>query len=398
MADELISVPEAKKIVLECVSVLSPVPYSLMEAAGLTLAENIYAPVSIPNFAQSSMDGYALLFDDLQKNESLLLKGEMAAGSKQQLMLAPQAVARVFTGAPLPTGADTVVMQEKVTVRDGRLYVNDARLEKGMNVRLPGSEISQGELAATKDSSLSASAIGFLAGMGITGVSVYPRPAITIIVTGNELVAPGTPLSMGQVYESNSYSLRAALKQMQIHQVQVAQVEDNLQALMNRLQLALQESDVVFLTGGVSVGEYDFVAAAARNSGVETIFHKIRQRPGKPLFFGRKECKLVFGLPGNPASVMTCFYEYVEPALRKMCKQKTGIQEIKVPLSASFNKPAGLTHFLKGWYDGEKVKPLNAQESFRLSSFARANCLIRFDEAMTQYNEGEMVEIHLLPS
>jgi len=160
---------------------------------------------------------------------------------------------------------------------------------------------------------------------------------------------------------------------------------------------ALQQSEIVFLTGGVSVGDYDFVAAAAAENGVEKIFHKIKQRPGKPFYFGKKESKLVFGLPGNPASVLTCFYEHVEPALKKIAGQKTALQVMQVPLAEPFKKAAGLTHFLKGFYDGKIVAALSAQESYRLSSFANANCLIKIDEEVTVCEKNEFVEIHLLP-
>ena len=169
--------------------------------------------------------------------------------------------------------------------------------------------------------------------------------------------------------------MQAALKQLHIQEVRIYKAEDELAKVKEVLKAALQQSDIIFLTGGVSVGDYDFVAAAAAENGIEKIFHKIRQRPGKPFYFGKKDNKLVFGLPGNPASVLTCFYEYVEPALKKIIKQQSGVQVMKAPLATAFKKAAGLTHFLKGYYDGKTVKPLHAQESYRLSSFANANCL-----------------------
>jgi molybdopterin molybdotransferase len=288
-------------------------------------------------------------------------------------------------------------MQEKTKVENDALLIQDDTLRPGTNVRLKGSEINKGDLAVSKDSLLMPAAIGFLAGIGVTEILVYPNPSISIIVTGNELIKPGQSLQKGQVYESNSYSLQAALKQLHIQNVKVYRVEDELEKVKHVMKDALQETEIVFLTGGVSVGEYDFVAAAAEENGIEKVFHKIKQRPGKPLFFGKKENKLIFGLPGNPASVLTCFYEYVEPALRKMTKQKTGIQVTKASLSMPFKKATGLTHFLKGFYDGNTVTPLHAQESYRLSSFAHANCLIKIEEDVTHCDKGELVEIHLLP-
>jgi len=270
-------------------------------------------------------------------------------------------------------------------------------MQLGLNVRTKGSEIKVGDLAVAKDSLLMPAAIGFLAGIGVTEVLVYPNPSVSIIVTGNELQTPGQALQPGQVYESNSYSLQAALKQLHITEVKLYHAEDTLAKVSQVLCDALQKNDVIFLTGGVSVGDYDFVAAAAKENGIEKIFHKIKQKPGKPFYFGKKESKLVFGLPGNPASVLTCFYEYVEPALRQMMKQKTGLKIMKVPLAEPFKKAAGLTHFLKGFYDGKTATPLHAQESYRLSSFANANCLIKIDEAATVCEKGAIVEIHLLP-
>jgi molybdopterin molybdotransferase len=154
---------------------------------------------------------------------------------------------------------------------------------------------------------------------------------------------------------------------------------------------------MVLLTGGISVGDYDFVLQAATECGVEKLFHKIKQRPGKPLYFGKKENKLVFGLPGNPSSVLTCFYQYVIPALEKLSKRKIGLQTLQAPLERSFKKAAGLTYFLKGFYNGKTAVPLDAQESFRLSSFAKANCLIQVDEDTTTLSEGELVDVYLLP-
>jgi molybdopterin molybdotransferase len=270
-------------------------------------------------------------------------------------------------------------------------------MQQGVNVRLKGSEIKAGDLAVAKESLLMPAAIGFLAGIGMTEVLVYPYPVVSIIVTGNELLTPGQPLKPGQVYESNSFSLQAALRQLDITDVKIYKAEDTLETVKRVLNDALQNSHVVFLTGGVSVGDYDFVAAAAKENGIEKIFHKIKQKPGKPFYFGKKEKKLVFGLPGNPASVLTCFYEYVEPALKQMVKQKTGLKMMKVPLAEPFKKAAGLTHFLKGFFDGKTATALHAQESYRLSSFANANCLVKIEEEVTACEKGELVEIHLLP-
>ena len=204
-------------------------------------------------------------------------------------------------------------------------------------------------------------------------------------------------MDYGQVYESNSFTLTSALHHLHIGEIKVYYADDNLEILTAVLQKALEQSDLVLLTGGISAGDYDFVLQAATNCGVTKLFHKIKQRPGKPLYFGKKESKLVFGLPGNPSSVLTCFYQYVVPALEKLSKRKIGLQILQVPLERSFRKTVGLTHFLKGFYNGKTVAPLDAQESYRLSSFAKANCLIQVDEDTTTLKEGELVDVYLLP-
>ena len=397
MTITLINVTEAKKIILENVSSLEPVSLTLQDAAGLILAEDMYATTDIPAFPQSSMDGYAFSFSGWKQNKKLKIEGEVAAGSKETFTLAPGNAVRIFTGAAVPAGADTVIMQEKVKTQNGELIIEDENLQLGNSVRLKGSEIKTGALALEKESLLSPAAIGFLAGIGITDVKVFPNPSISIIITGNELQQPGQPLQHGQVYESNSFALKAVLKQLHINNIQILYATDKPEIVTNTLQKALQQSDVVLLTGGISVGDYDFVLQAATKCGVEKLFHKIKQRPGKPLYFGKKENKLVFGLPGNPSSVLTCFYQYVLTALEKLSKRKIGLQTLQAPLAKAFQKNIGLTHFLKGFYDGKTAMPLDAQESYRLSSFAKANCFIQIGENITSLKEGELVDVYLFP-
>jgi len=393
----MISVSEAKKIIDQNVSCLQPVTLPLQESAGLILAEDVYASMDIPAFPQSSMDGYAFSFEGWKKHRKLIIAGEVAAGSNETFTLEPKNTVRIFTGAAVPAGADTVIMQEKVRIENGELKIEDDALQQGTSVRPQGSEIKAGELALGKQSILSPAAIGFLAGIGITEVKVYPNPSITIIITGNELQRPGEPLQHGQVYESNSFALKAVLQQLHIENIQTLYATDEPDIVTGALKKGLQQSDMVLLTGGISVGDYDFVLQAATECGVEKLFHKVKQRPGKPLYFGKKGNKLVFGLPGNPSSVLTCFYQYVIPALEKLSKRKIGLQAIKIPLAKAFQKNTGLTHFLKGFYNGKTVAPLDAQESYRLSSFAKANCFIQVDEEITSLKEGELVDVYLMP-
>jgi len=396
--NNMISVGDAKKIITGNIKPLSPVNFALEKAGGKILAEDIYSFIDIPAYAQSSMDGYAISFDGWQQYKKLKIEGESAAGNSSATRLVPAMAMRIFTGAPVPDGADTVVMQEKVKTENGHLLIDDNKLEAGNNVRPAGSEIKKGALGLAKDSMLTPAAIGFLAGIGATSVSAYPLPSVSIIVTGNELQQPGKPLTYGQVYESNSFTLRAALRQLGIGDITVYYADDQLQSVIDSLNRSLMQSDLTLLTGGISVGDYDFVLKATEACEVNQLFHKIKQRPGKPLYFGKKENKIVFGLPGNPSSVLTCFYEYVLAAISILSKKDVRLKTLNVPLTKPIQKNTNLTHFLKGFYDGSSATALEAQESYKMNSFAKANCLIQVNEERTECKEGESVDIHLLPA
>jgi molybdopterin molybdotransferase len=392
----MVSVAEARKIIAESIMKLPPVKTNLRDAAGQLLATDVYASADIPAFPQSSMDGYAFSFDGWKQHQRLKLAGEVPAGDTVDKTLEEGKAIRIFTGAAVPSGADTVIMQEKVRLEKDELIPEDSNLKPGANVRPKGSEIQAGELALTAGVLLTPAAIGFLAGIGITEVTIFPHPAVTVIITGRELQQPELPLQHGQVYESNSFALKAALEQLHMSNVQVVYADDDLSVLTGILATALQQSDIVLLTGGISAGDYDFVLQAAEACGVTKKFHKVKQRPGKPFYFGMKAQKPVFGLPGNPSSVLTCFYEYVIPALYRMSNREKSLQARKAVLAKAIQKMPGLTHFMKGYYDGQTVMPLNAQESYRMSSFAKANCLVIVEEDITNCKEGEEIEIHLL--
>lgn len=391
----MISVNEAKDIITESVKRLPSQRLPLTRALGLVLGEDVYALTDIPNFRQSSMDGYAIRFEP--GRTVFTLAGEMAAGSTAALDIGPAEAVRIFTGAPLPAGADTVVMQEKVSLEGNRVIVVDDGMQAFQHVREKGAEIKRGALAMQAGTLLSPAAIGFLAGIGVPELQVIPAPKVSIILTGNELQEPGKPLAFGQVYEANSVMLSAALRQLGVEDVSVLRAVDDLKVLQDVLSQALLEADLVLLTGGVSVGDYDFVVAAAKNCGIKQAFHKIRQKPGKPLFFGSKYQKIVFGLPGNPSSVLSCFYQYVLPAVGRMMGKNLRLQVTQGILTHDYAKVSGLTHFLKASFNNGNVTPLHAQESFRLHSFAEADCLIVLDEAKGNYRAGEQVEVHLLP-
>ena len=395
MNNHLIDVGEAKKRIEEQAFCLSSVKLSLPDAAGKITAKNIFSQADFPSFPQSGMDGYAFAYESLGK--PILVVGEQQAGSVSLDSILSGTAIRIFTGAAVPNGADTVVIQERCKIEDGFLIIEDEKLVKGSNVRPAGSEIKENTLAIAAGSKLSPASIGFLASMGWSEIEVIPSPRISIIITGNELLPITAPSEYGKVYESNAHSLLALFKQLNIDGVKVYHAKDEVEMITDQLQQALNASDLVLMTGGVSVGDYDFTVKVSEICGIEKVFHKIRQKPGKPLFFGKKDKVLFFGLPGNPASVLTCFYEYVLPALEKLTARQLSLQKVQAIFDDSYQKPAGITHFLKGMFEGEKVKLLPAQESYKLNSFAFSNCLIMVPEAVTQIAVGEKVEIHLLP-
>jgi molybdopterin molybdotransferase len=390
-----ISAEEAKNIIAKNVATLKPVVLALQEAAGKILAKDIYAPINIPAFAQSGMDGYAIAYASVGKQ--MAIAGEQAAGANLHAEVSIGTAVRIFTGAVVPKGADTVVMQEKVKVVDGFLQIEDSNLKQGDNVRLAGTEIAKGALALSAGTRLTPAAIGFVAGMGVHEVEVFSNPSVSIIVTGNELQEPGTTPEFGKVYESNSFALIAALKQLHIDNIAVYKCVDDISALTNVLNEAITKSNIVLMTGGVSVGDYDFTVKVSENCGVKKVFHKIKQKPGKPIFFGKKENVLFFGLPGNPASVLTCFYEYVLLALEKLTTQKLVLETKQISIAVDYKKPTGITHFLKGIFDGAQVHLPQGQESYKLNSFAKANCLVMIPESVAEVAAGDKVDIHLLP-
>ncbi len=393
-SNELVSVEQARTIIAASLIRVKPVAKDLSHSTGLAIAENIFSPLDIPAFDQSSMDGYAVYAEDIKK--PLIVQGVITAGHGQPEILQKNHAMRIFTGAPLPAGSDTIVMQEKVIVHASGIQISDPDIEKGTHVRKRGSELKKGELVIKKGTVITAPVAGLLASLGMRTVQVFPRLTIRIIATGNELQVPGRPLQAGQTYESNTSFLLAALKPFSDNTGTVLYIEDSLQYIQDALSSAMAESDLVILTGGVSVGDYDFVRQAADRCGIYCKFHRVKQKPGKPLYFGTKESTIVFGLPGNPASVVSCFYEYVLPAIRSMMHLPKE-ELITAILKDDFKKVKGLTQFLKAYFANGEVEILEAQESYRLRSFSSANCLVELDENRLEYDKGEMVTVRLLP-
>lgn len=390
----MISVTEARKLISEnCFAAKSEI-ISLADANGSILAETVFADIDTPPFDQSAMDGYAFSFDSRNEINEFKITGEVQAGDYSNTTLNQNEAVRIFTGAAVPSGADTVVMQEKVLVNDDSIIIQDDQIKKGSNVRLKGSQTKKGEVALYEGQLLTPAGIAFLSGMGICKVKVYLKPTVSIIVTGKELTSAGDEISEGKIYESNSIGLTAALQWINIKPVSVEVAEDDIEKIQTAVSRQLK-SDIVILTGGVSVGDYDMVPAALEKCGVEKIFHKVKQKPGKPFYFGKDTQTLIFALPGNPAAVMSCFYEYIVPAISNYTKLNY-LKKLQLPLANEFRKKPGLTYFLKGKTVGEYVTILKNQESYLLNSFALADCLIELEEECEDFFAGDLVNVIMI--
>ncbi|WP_017730924.1 molybdopterin molybdotransferase MoeA [Nafulsella turpanensis] len=393
----MIPVDEAKKLLSKHIPAPCPVVLPLEEAVNHVLASDIEAPMEVPSFDNSAMDGYAFAFADFQTEKPLKISYTIQAGDTRLPVLKRGEAARIFTGAPIPEGADSVVMQEKTEVNNQLLQVLDNGLKKGGNVRRKGTQTAMGEKVLKAGTRLKAGMIGLLASLGLKEVSVYTAPKIAVIVSGKELVKPGNPLQPGQIYESNSFALQAALAEMGIKSPLLSSIDDEAEETFNAIAQYLEKCELLLITGGISVGDYDYVHQALERAGVEKIFYKVKQKPGKPLYCGRKRNTLVFGLPGNPGAVLSCFYQYVKPAIRQMKGMKNTFEaEGLLKLSANVQKRQGLTHFMKGKMEGEEVTVLQGQESYKLNAFAESDCLVELEEGKEHFAKGEMVKVYPL--
>jgi molybdopterin molybdotransferase len=386
----MIEVKEALEIVAANSSVLSTQKISVHKALGYILAETIYSPISMPPFRQSAMDGYAFIHS---RRHQFDVVGISQAGDHANIKLKETQAVRIFTGAYVPNDADTVVMQEHVMVNGDSILI--AKMpEPFANVRSKGEQINAEDVVFEANTLITPAAIGFLACLGITEITVYKKPKVAILVTGNELVKPGKKLSKGKIYESNSVMLQAALQTIGVNKIKVHTVKDNLKATKKALKSILEKNDIVLISGGISVGDYDFVKEALLKNGVEELFYKINQKPGKPMFFGSKKDTLVFALPGNPASSLTNFYIYVYPAFKnRMGFSNTHLPKIVRKLDNDIVNNTGKTLFLKALYNETSVEILDGQSSAMLNSFAVANGLVIVPQDVENIKKGESVTI-----
>ncbi|WP_047418314.1 gephyrin-like molybdotransferase Glp [Cellulophaga sp. Hel_I_12] len=368
---------------------------SLSDALDYVLAADVISLIDMPPFRQSAMDGYAL---KIGETNSYKILGEVQAGGVNSLQLNKGEAVRIFTGAPVPDTADAVVIQEKVRLKADTILVEDP-LQLMMNIRPQGEQIKKAAVALAKGTSIKGTHIGFLAGLGITRIEVAEKPAIAVVVTGNELVPAGQDLAHGKIYESNSAMLIAVLKELGYSNTTVISIKDHFESTKEALRETIEKNDVVIVTGGVSVGDYDFVGKALNAIGVHEIFHKVNQKPGKPMYFGKKEHTAIFGLPGNPAAALTCFYVYVYPLLKKyQGAEDAHLLTILLPLLNDYTVIGGdRAQFLKAKISGTGVEILTGQSSAMLSAFGTANAFVFVPEDRIKLEKGEIVKTILLP-
>ncbi|WP_223034219.1 molybdopterin molybdotransferase MoeA [Hanstruepera marina] len=391
----MISVEQALDIVKNASkTTLNSETVNINNALNFVLASDIFSPISMPPFRQSAMDGYALnLHDDLK----YYVKGEIKTGDNLNTHLKPGEAVRIFTGAPVPDSANAIIMQEKTTVKNAILVLSEP-IKPNANIRPLGEQVFKDDLALKKGAKLVPAAIAYLTSLGITEVTIYKKPTVAIVVTGNELAEAGKPLRYGQIYESNAIMLKSALEKADYKDVTISKVEDNYNSTLLLLSEVINKSDVVLISGGISVGDYDFVGKALNEIGVNELFYKVKQKPGKPLFFGKKDEKLIFALPGNPAAALSCFYIYVLTALEYFRGNTNfSLPRVQAQSNSNFVKKGDRAQFLKAIYYNGKVTILEGQNSSMLHTFALANALVYLHKDLLHIKKGDLVETILLP-
>jgi molybdopterin molybdotransferase len=391
----MISVEEAVTIIQNTVVPLGTIEHKVVsEALGHVLFEDVISPIDMPPFRQSAMDGYALC---LSEEPTYQIIGEVKAGDDFHPILKIGEAVRIFTGAPVPDSANAVMMQEKVSRENEQLRLT-ATVSLNDNIRPLGEQVTKHQIALKKGTLLTPAAIAFITSLGITEVAVHPKPSIAIVVTGNELVEAGQKLAYGQIYESNALMLSVTLEKLGYGNLSKYKVNDDYNSTVKVLEQVINDHDIVLVSGGISVGDYDFVGKALQELGVVQSFYKVRQKPGKPLFFGSKENKIIFALPGNPASALSCFYVYVHLALERLSGNTSfSPTQIKAKTKTGYLTPGNRGQFLKAIYHQGTVDILDGQSSAMLHTFALANALVYIPETIDEIKAEDIVDVLLLP-
>jgi molybdopterin molybdotransferase len=373
---------------------------AVREALGRVLAEDIVPAINVPAHDNSAMDGYAVRFSDLDGEATLSEVGTALAGRPYGGTVHAGQCVRVMTGAVMPAGTDTVVIQE-VTRKAGDKVVIPAGQKKSQNVRYAGEDLKAGAAVLRPGKALRAADLGLIASLGKGEVLVKRRLRVAFFSTGDELASIGTPLKTGEVYDSNRYTLHGMLSDLGVEILDLGVVRDDPVQLEAAFRKAAAAADAVITTGGVSVGEADFVRQLMARLG-EVLFWKIAMRPGRPMAFGRIENAFLFGLPGNPVAVMVTFYQFVRDALLHLSGRTDdySVPLLKVAAAENLRKVPGRTEYQRGvlFRDGAewKVRTTGQQGSGVLRSMSEANCFIVLEHERSKVAAGEMVSVQLM--
>jgi len=385
---------------------LLPVKLRLGDSLGFVLAEDIRTKEPIPLFDSSSVDGYAVRLQDIHAASDehpvqLPIQSIISAGFALPQSLQSSHTIKIMTGAVIPKRTDAVVMKEFVKTK-GESIVFRSTIKEGANLRRRGEEFGKGELVFGKGTIVTPPVIGMCATLGAAFLKVYRKPIVALVITGNELRSPSSRLRRGQIRDSNSLALAAALESAGFASPLVLHARDKKEAISKAFARALKKADVVVSAGGVSVGDYDYVKQVLSYLRVKTIFWRVAMKPGKPNYFGTRGKKLVFGLPGNPVSAMVSFETLVMPALRKMMGiHFTDASSHDAVIEFDLKKSGGRTEFVRAFAsrsgDGRfTVKPAAGQGSHMVGGLAGANCLIILPKDGENIVKGETVSIRFL--
>jgi len=401
----MIPVDKVLSIILNKIKEKSSEELELLDLIGRFLYTDIKSSVNIPPFNNSAMDGFAIIREETSSASKdnptkLEIIGEIQAGKfhKGDSLKKGFAIA-IMTGAPVPEGADAVIPIEDVIVQ-GKTLLISSKVKKNANVRFAGEDISTDQIVLKKGDKIKSADLGLLASLNITSTLVYKKPEVAIITTGNEIVDPGEKIHFGQIRNSNAYTLYSEIKKYNAIPHYLGIAEDTKEKTQKIIEKAMQY-DIIITTGGVSMGEYDFVKDVLEKMGIKILVEKVKMKPGKPMVFGHSKEKLFFGLPGNPVSTMVSFLQFVRPAILKMMgSKKIEKPTVSAILENDIKKKAERRHFVRGYFsvkdDKLVVSSTGPQGSGILRSMSLANCLIVLPEGETFFAKGDNVSIQLI--
>ncbi|TOE08587.1 bifunctional molybdopterin-guanine dinucleotide biosynthesis adaptor protein MobB/molybdopterin molybdotransferase MoeA [Vibrio parahaemolyticus] len=398
LSPAFLSVVQGQEKILSLVNTVSEIEACKIENAyGRVLAEHIISPVNVPQYTNSAMDGYAIRSDDVDRDSYQVVAEVMAGHAYDQPLEVGQAV-KIMTGAPTPRNGDTVVMREQASQEGDKVTFNGAHIKAGQNVRQAGEDLAIGSDVFTAGTRLASPEMGMIASLGFGEANVFRKLKVAVFSTGDEVQAPGTEQKANSIYDSNRFTIMGMLEKLGCEILDFGILEDNEQLMIEALENASAQADVVMTSGGVSVGDADYIKLALDKLG-QIDFWRINMRPGRPLAFGQINNKPFFGLPGNPVAVMVSFINFVEPALRKM-QGEQGWKPLKVNAIATENLRSrqGRTEFSRGIYELDDtgrltVRTTGKQGSGILRSMSEANCLIEISPAIDTVKAGESVTI-----